>query len=265
MGSVRYDAAGGVATITLDRPSTLNALVPELMGELLAALRRVEADESVRVVVLTGEGRGFCSGADLTAVGTPAEPITTDETLDVQNVYNQATQLLGELSVPTIARINGVAAGGGVGLALACDITIAARSAYFVCTFGPRLGIVPDLGATWHLPRRVGRTRALGLTLLGDRLSAEQALDWGLIWSVVDDDRLDAEVASVAAKLARNSPEAMHRIRATVDAAYVNPLGTQLDLEMEHQAVLVPRNMPEGAQAFLQRREPHFDGRRWSR
>lgn len=263
MGTVRYEVAAGVATITLDRPSTLNALIPDLMAELLAALQRVEADASVRVAVLTGEGRGFCSGADLAAVDANDGPMSDEQVMATQNLYNEATRLLGELSVPTIARINGVAAGGGVGLALACDITIAARSSYFICTFGPRLGICPDLGVTWHLPRRIGRARALGLMFLGDRLPAERAVEWGLIWSVVDDDALDAEVAAVAARLARSSPEAMHRIRATTDAAFVNPLMTQLGLETEHQRVLVPQNMPEGARAFLERREPNFDGRRW--
>jgi 2-(1,2-epoxy-1,2-dihydrophenyl)acetyl-CoA isomerase len=264
MTTVRYEAVDGVATITLDRPAVLNALTPELMTDLRDALRRVVGDESIRVAVLTGAGRGFCSGADLSAVNaaTDDEPVDVDGT---QNLYNATTQLLGELPVPTIARIQGVAAGGGAGLALACDISIAARSAYFVCTFGPRLGIVPDLGATWHLPRRIGRARTLGLTMLGGRLSAQQAVDWGLIWSAVDDDQLDASVADVAAQLARSSPEAMARIRQTVDDAFANPLDAQLALEMEHQEVLVPRNMPEGAAAFMERREPAFDGRRWTR
>ena len=267
MTTVRYDAVDGVATITLDRPAVLNALTPELMTDLRDALRRVVGDESIRVAVLTGAGRGFCSGADLSAVPAPdtdAAPLRADVD-DTQNLYNATTQLLGELPVPTIARIQGVAAGGGAGLALACDISIAARSAYFVCTFGPRLGIVPDLGATWHLPRRIGRARTLGLTMLGGRLSAQQAADWGLIWSAVDDDALDGSVADVAAQLARSSPEAMARIRQTVDDAFANPLDAQLALEMEHQGVLVPRNMPEGAAAFMERREPAFDGRRWAR
>lgn len=261
MTTVRYEAAGGVATITLDRPATLNALTSDVMRDLTVALTRVEEDESVRVAVLTGAGRGFCSGADLRQV-----PVTESEPAPPQDVaedaFVPAMRALGDLSVPTIARINGVAAGGGVGLALACDISIAARSASLVCTFGPRLGIVPDLGVTWHLARRAGRARALGLTLLGDRISAEQAADWGLIWSVVDDDRLDAEVASVAERLARSSPEAVVQSRRLIDAATADTLDRQLAAEMLHQAILVPRNMAEGAAAFLERREPTFDGRR---
>lgn len=265
MTTVRYEATGGVATITLDRPSTLNALTPDVMGDLLAALRRIEADESVRVCVLTGEGRGFCSGADLRGVPQDGPDPDAPPIDGAENVYNQAMNALADLAVPTIARINGVAAGGGVGLALGCDISVMARSAYLVCTFGPRLGIVPDLGVTWQLPRRVGRARALGMTLLGDRITADQAASWGLVWSVVDDDALDAEVASLAARLARSSPEAVVQSRRAIDAALAADYATAVDLEMAIQAVLVPRNMPEGAAAFLERREPTFDGRRVER
>ncbi|MEL7158932.1 MAG: enoyl-CoA hydratase-related protein, partial [Actinomycetota bacterium] len=152
--------------------------------------------------------------------------------------------------------------GGGVGLALGCDVVVAARSARFVCTFGPRLGIVPDLGTTFHLPHRVGAARARGMAMLGESITAEQAAAWGLIWTVVDDDDLDAEVASLAARLARTSPDAMHRIREALVAAETNSLDTQLDLEREHQRVLIPRNMGEGANAFVEKREPTFDGAR---
>ena len=165
---------------------------------------------------------------------------------------------LMDCPVPTIARVNGPAAGGGFGLALACDITIAARSAFFVATFGPNLGIVPDMGATWSIPLRVGRARALGITLLGDRISAAEAEEWGLIWSCVDDDQLDDEVAKAAAVLKRSSPSTVTRIRNTVDQAIHNNFSDQLDLEMAHQAVLIPRNMRAGAQAFLDKRQPEF-------
>ena len=266
MTTVCYEAVDGVAIITFDRPALLNSFMPEVMTDLTGALTRVVADDAVRVVVLTGAGRGFCSGADLSAV-PPADAMVAAADgdaapLDTADTYNGALRAIADLPVPTIARVQGVAAGGGVGLALACDITIAARSASFVCTFGPRLGIVPDLGVTWQLPRRVGRARALGLTLLGGRLSADDAVEWGLIWSAVDDDRLDAEVAAVATQLARSSPAAMTRIRSTVDAASTNTFAEQMELEMAHQAVLIPRNMGEGAAAFRERREPTFDGHR---
>ncbi|MFM7537138.1 MAG: enoyl-CoA hydratase/isomerase family protein [Acidimicrobiales bacterium] len=266
MTTVRYDAVGGVATITLDRPASLNALTDEVMLDVLGALGRVVEDESVRVAVLTGAGRGFCSGADLRQVAAPAEAAADPAPVDSgDNVFNRAMAALHDLPVPTIARVQGVAAGGGVGLALACDVTVMARSAYLVCTFGPRLGIVPDLGVTWQLPRRAGRARALGMALLGDRITADQAVAWGLVWSVVDDERLDGEVADLAARLARSSPDAVVRTRRTIDAALADHFDEALAAEMRHQAVLIERNMVEGARAFLERREPTFDGARTPR
>ena len=253
--TVLYDAADGVATATLNRPDTLNAMNNELMDALREAVVRVQDDHSIRVLVVTGNGRGFCAGADL-AQQAGGDAATGEGEGD--GVFIGAMRALADCPVPTVARVNGAAAGGGLGLALACDITIAARSAFFVATFGPRLGIVPDMGATWSIPRRVGRARALGMTLLGDRVSAEQAADWGLIWKVVDDDALDAEVAAVTQVLTRSSPATCTRIRQTIDAAHDNSFSEQLDLEMRHQAVLIPRNMRTGAQAFMDKREPAF-------
>jgi 2-(1,2-epoxy-1,2-dihydrophenyl)acetyl-CoA isomerase len=160
--------------------------------------------------------------------------------------------------VPTVARINGVAAGGGFGLAMSCDISIAARSAFFVATFGPRLGIVPDLGTSWHLPLRVGAARARGIAMLGGRITADQAAQWGLIWDAVEDDELDARVDEVAQVLRRSSPNAMTRIRSAIAEAEHNTLSEQLDLEHQHQSVLLPLNMLEGAKAFIEKRDPVF-------
>ena len=256
---VRYQLERGVATITLNRPESLNAMNTDLMVGLGDALERVANDDGVRVVVLTGAGRGFCSGADLTNV---VQPTDIDEDEDFGDPFNSAIRALADCPVPTVARINGVAAGGGFGLALVCDIAIARRSSFFVATFGPRLGIVPDLGTTWTLPRLVGRARAMGITMLGDRINAEQAASWGLIWKAVDDDQLDAEVGTVVETLRHTSPSAMSRIRSAIDAAADNSLSEQLDLEMEHQAVLIPQNMVEAAQAFLEKREPEFSPER---
>ena len=271
---VLYAAADGIATITLNRPERMNAMTDDLMGGITEALVRVVKDHSVRVVVVTGAGRGFCAGADLAEVVEVVEVAEAEEPSDEQvnandqdsrngnDTFNTAMRSLMTCPVPTIARVNGPAAGGGFGLALACDITIASNSAFFVATFGPNLGIVPDMGATWSIPLRVGRARALGLTLLGDRISAGQAVEWGLIWSSVDDDQLDDETARVAAVLKRSSPSTVTRIRQTVDAAIHNSFSEQLDLEMHHQAVLIPRNMREGAKAFMEKREPTFGGER---
>lgn len=272
ISTVRYEVADGVATITLDRPESLNSMNDALMTDLNAALGRVVDDDSVRVVVLTGAGRGFCSGADLSNVSqaddendpsTATAPSAGDVVAQgMDDVFHPPILALSTLPVPTIAKVNGVAAGGGVGLALGCDIVVAAQSARFVCTFGPRLGIVPDLGTTFHLPHRIGSSRARGLAMLGDAITAGQAESWGLIWAAVDDDSLDAEVAAIAVRLARSSPDAMARIRSSIAAAETNTLAEQLDVEREHQRVLIPRNMSEGAAAFLQKREPTFDGHR---
>lgn len=261
-GAVRYEVDNGVATVTLDRPDSLNSMNDALMNDIAAAFGFIAADDSVRVAVLTGEGRGFCSGADLRNASSgsgDSDVDLGDLTADgMDNVFHPAIRAINDCPVPTVARVNGVAAGGGFGLSLTCDITVAARSAFFVATFGPRLGIVPDLGTTWSLPTRAGRARALGLTLLGDRITADQAEEWGLIWKAVDDDDLDAEVAKVTDSLRRSSPAAMARIRDAVTTASTRSFSEQLDVEREHQRVLIPMNMSEGADAFLEKREPTF-------
>ena len=195
---ILYAADSGAATITLNRPESLNAMTSSFMAGISEAIQRVHDDESIRVVIITGNGRGFCAGADLAQVADPT--LNEDDNSNaMDDTFNPAIRAIESCPVPTIARVNGAAAGGGFGLALACDITIAARSAFFVATFGPRLGIVPDMGVTWSLPTRAGRARALGIALLGERIPAEKAEQWGLIWSCVDDDDLDAEVGRVAA------------------------------------------------------------------
>ena len=262
-GSVRFDLEDGVATITLDRPETLNSMNDDLMQDLSSALSEVEQNQEVRVAVITGAGRGFCSGADLNNAAETGSDITNvTPAFSESDFFNPALRSLHQCPVPTIARVNGVAAGGGLGIALACDIQIAVRSTFFVATFGPRLGIVPDMGSTWSLPRRAGRARAMGMAMLGERISAEQAADWGLIWKCVDDENLDGEIQIATETLKRTSPDAMLRIRQSIDLASTNTFADQLTTEMEHQAVLIPRNMQEGAQAFLEKRDPFFDGTR---
>lgn len=258
--TVLYAVQEHVATIRLNRPSSLNAMTTELMKNLSDAVGRAATDKSVRALVITGNGRGFCAGADLSA---QADAERSDQAPNGQadDHFNGAMRAINQCPVPTVARVNGAAAGGGFGLALSCDITVAAKSAFFVATFGPRLGIVPDLGTTWNLPRKVGRARALGITMLGDRISADQAEEWGLIWKCVADDQLDNEVNSITQRLARTSAEAMTRIRSVTDAASANNFSDQLDLEMEHQAVLIPKNMTAAAKAFMEKREPKFPGR----
>ena len=258
--SILFSKQDNIATITLNRPDSLNAMTNSLMKNLVDALALVEQDKTIRVVVLTGSGRGFCAGADLAGQAS-AEPSTAVPDGQVDDNFNGAMRAIYDCPVPTVARVNGAAAGGGFGLAVACYITVAAKSAFFVATFGPRRGIVPDLGTTWNLPRKAGRARALGLSLLGDRITAEQAESWGLIWKAVADEQLDAEVGRITNSLAKTSAETVTRIRSVTDAALGNSFSDQLDLEMVHQAVLIPRNMQEGAMAFMEKREPNFPGR----
>ena len=266
---VIYHVENQVAWLRLNRPEHLNAMTNSLMRGICEAVQRVRDDSQVRVLVLTGEGRGFCAGADLkqvadgNAAASAADNISDSADEDISGDYfNQALAAIKNSPVPTVARVNGPAAGGGLGLALACDVTIAAESAFFVATFGPNLGIVPDMGTTWNLPRRVGRARALGMTLLGQRIDANQAEDWGLIWRAVADEALDDATQEVISILRNSSPDASKRIRETIDAGVDNGFERQLELEMEHQAVLIPKNMREGAKAFLEKRQPQFSGSR---
>ena len=251
---VLFAVDDGVATVTLNRPDAMNAMTPGFMQGIRDAFARVAGNEDIRVVVMTGAGRGFCAGADLQEV-----PESSSDTLEV---FNGAIRDVAGAPVPTVARVNGPAAGGGLGLALACDITVACESAFFVAPFGPRLGIVPDMGATWNLPRRVGRARSLGMALLGDRVSAAQAAEWGMIWTCVPDDALDAEIERITGLLRNISPTTATRTRRAMDEALQTPLSEQLDVEMAHQRVLLPRHMLEGALAFREKRAPRFGGER---
>jgi len=252
------------ATITLDRPDSLNSMSIGLCHDLIEAVETAQSDLTVTVIIITGVGRGFCAGADLSqpafdSGASNQDPVDVPALMDLH--FNPAVRAIEACSVPTIARVNGVAGGGGFGLALACDIAIAARSASFVATFGPKLGIVPDIGTTWHLSRRVGRARALGIALLGERISAVQAAEWGLIYAVVDDDALDDETARVARILSDSSAEASIRIRDAIDVAPHHSFSEHLDVEREHQRVLAPLNLDEGIRAFLEKRSPEFPGR----
>ncbi|MGH1488544.1 MAG: enoyl-CoA hydratase/isomerase family protein [Acidimicrobiales bacterium] len=256
MSSVEYSTSNGIATVRLNRPESLNGMNGELMGGLSDAFAAVDTDQSVRVVVLTGTGRGFCAGADLRAVSEGEAGAADAETMEA--MFNPAMRAIEACPVPTVARINGVAAGGGFGLAMSCDISIAASSAFFVSTFGPRLGIVPDLGTSYHLPLRAGAARARGIAMLGGRITAAQAVEWGLIWQAVEDDQLDAAVDEVTATLKRSSPVAMTRIRSALSQAPNNTLSEHLDLELHHQRYLIPLNFAEGAAAFGDKRDPNF-------
>ncbi len=254
----------GVATLTLNLPDKLNPIAKDLQLALRDALARIADDRSVRAAVLTGAGKAFCAGADLSAMNKP-EPGSTlgDDTAKwMQELSNPLIQSIRELPVPVVCALNGAAAGAGVGLALACDVVVAARSAYFYLSFLPKLGIVPDLGCTWFLPRLVGPARAMGMALLDERLSAEKAAQWGLVWACVDDDALPAEALKVAHRLARLPAHAVQEARQAFAHAERSTLPEQLHYESERQRELLNRPaFTEGVAAFLQKRLPSFPGR----
>ena len=265
MTTVRYEVEDGVATITLNRPATMNAMTLDFMAELRRSIERVQDEPDVRVLVITGAGRGFCAGADLAdqAGGGGGESRTIEELMD--DVFHPVNRALVDCPVPTVARINGPTAGAGIGLALTCDVAVAARSAFFAATFGPKLGIVPDMGVTWHLQNLVGPAHARAIAMLGDRIPADDAQRMGLIWKVVDDDDLDDAVGAIVSRLRTSSPDAMTRIRSAIAEAPGHTLNEQMLVEAAHQAVLIPRNMGEGARAFVEKRTPVFGPERQER
>jgi 2-(1,2-epoxy-1,2-dihydrophenyl)acetyl-CoA isomerase len=244
--------------ITLNRPDRLNALQPDMADAIIAALDDAQADESCRAVLLTGAGRGFCSGQDLTTI-VDADP---DEIADLLDSYHPVIEKIRDLPLPVVAAVNGVAAGAGCNLALACDIVIAARSATFVQAFS-RIGLIPDCGGTWFLPRLVGTARARALMMLAEPLPAETAVEWGMIWQAVEDERLMPEAHILAARLASGPTVALGLIKQALDESGDNDLAGQLDLESDLQVEAAESpDHAEGVRAFLEKRPPVFTGRR---
>ena len=256
-----YERSDGIARVTLNRPDRLNSFTRQMHGELRDALSRVREDPSARVLLLTGAGRGFCAGQDLSdrAVAPGAEPV--DLGASIEENYKPLVLGLRALPLPVVCAVNGVAAGAGANIALACDIVVAARSAAFVQAFC-KIGLVPDSGGTFFLPRLVGRARALGLAMLGDKLSADDAAAWGLIWRAVDDAEFAATVDKLLAQLASAPTRALVATRTAIDAGGHNSLEEQLDLERGMQRDLgFGEDYREGVAAFAAKRPPRFTGR----
>jgi 2-(1,2-epoxy-1,2-dihydrophenyl)acetyl-CoA isomerase len=262
-GPLLLERDADVAILRINLPKRMNPLTGELQLALREALAKLRSDGSTRALILTGMGKAFCVGADLDSMRASGSGSLGERTAKtMESLSNRLIEDLRSLPFPVVCALNGAAAGAGVGLALAADVVLAARSSYFYLPFMPRLGIVPDLGTTWFLERMVGRARAVGLSLLGDRLSGEQAAQWGLVWSCVDDADLHAQALLVAQRLARLPAHAAKEIRAAFESAAVQPLVAQLRYESDRQRELIDHPaFAEGVAAFLEKREPVFKGR----
>ncbi len=255
--TIDFSSREGIARLTLNRPDRLNSFTVEMHEEVADALAGLEG---VRVLVLTGAGRGFCAGQDLNdRAVAPGEAVDLGES--VEQRYNPLIRRLTSLPFPVIARVNGVAAGAGANIALACDIVVAARSARFIQSFAS-IGLIPDSGGTWVLPRLVGQARALGLALTAEPLSADKAAQWGLIWKAVDDEALDQEVDGLAERFAAAPTLGLARIKKMIRESWGHKLDEELDLQRDAMRELgYSDDYREGVAAFMEKRKPSFTGR----
>lgn len=259
--TILFDIDQGVARITLNRPERLNSFTATMHGEVADALRVVENDPMVRAMLLTGAGRGFCAGQDLSdrEVAPGAAPVDLGDS--VERYYAPLIRRLSELDKPVVCAVNGVAAGAGANIALACDVVIAARSAKFIQSFA-NIGLIPDSGGTWALPRLVGQARALGVALTGEPLGAEVAESWGLIWRCVDDDELAGVAQTLAARFAAGPTRGLAATKRLIRGSWMRSLDEELSLERDAMRELgASADYQEGVAAFMAKRVAVFTGR----
>ena len=258
--AILLDIAEGVATITLNRPDKLNSFTGEMHADLKQAMQIIQAERSVRVLMITGAGRGFCAGQDLSE-RMMGDSETADVGSSLEKHYNPLLKQLRALPYPVICAVNGVAAGAGCNLVLACDIVIAARSASFIQIFS-RIGLIPDAGGTYTLPRLVGTARAMAAAMLAEKVSAEQAEQWGMIWKCVDDAQLMMEANALARQLAGQATRALGLTKRAIYASATNTFDQQLDLERDLQREAAKsEDFREGVTAFKEKRPAKFTGR----
>jgi 2-(1,2-epoxy-1,2-dihydrophenyl)acetyl-CoA isomerase len=261
METILYDVEDGIARLTLNRPEVLNSINITMIEEVRATVAKFAADDDARVLLITGNGKGFCAGADLAANVAGDDDMTTGQRVahGMDTGFNPMVRELAEVPKPVITAVNGTTAGGGCGLALCGDIVVAARSASFIQVFGPKLALIPDMGCTWFVPRLVGRARARALALLGNKLPAETAAEWGLILECVDDADLIEHAMTYARKLAGGPPNAFGEIKKALDISESNTLSQQLDYERDTQGMLGDHpNFREGVVSFLKKKDPEF-------
>ncbi len=259
--TIIFEIADGVARLTLNRPDRLNSFTVQMHEEVAQALDEVESSSEARVLVLTGAGRGFCAGQDLQdrSVAPGADPVDLGES--IEKYYGPLIRRLASMKMPVICAVNGVAAGAGANIAFACDIVFAARSAKFIESFA-HIGLIPDSGGTWALPRLAGQARALGMALTGDPLPAEKAEEWGMIWKCVDDEKLSEEVDALAARFAKGPTRGLTATKLAIRGAWSKTLDEELNIERDLMRELgASTDYNEGVAAFLEKRKPVFTGK----
>jgi len=259
--NIEFNITDGLATLTLNRPDSLNSFTTEMHEDVRDAMTRVENDPHVRCLLLTGNGRGFCAGQDLNDRAVKPGTERRDLSESVEQNYNPLITRLAKLPMPVICAVNGVAAGAGANLALACDMVFAAKSAKFIQVFC-KIGLIPDSGGTYILPRLVGNARALGLALTGDAITAEQAEQWGMIWKAVDNDDLMAVALKQAQDFTKQPTLGLALIKKALRSSFDNDLGAQLQIESTYQkAAGFSDDYQEGVAAFLEKRKANFSGK----